>query len=354
MVMAIFTCPQFLTRAEEAKRPKVTRQEKEEALESARRNHVRLVIRNIERIQTTGLHILRAVTSRWSPAEQKARYPNYGVAAADTKTIKGVAEVFKIADKSHPFVLAVPETSPAQKAGLNQGDILLDFRSVKQVYERLSKSPETAEPIALNIRRGDQKLIVRVEPEFLAMDVQFTYQDDQVLNAVTFPTSATRPREQGRIQMYGGMMKLLQNDNELAVVLGHEVAHLTRGHLRMSKLMLRNALALGGLAVPGWGALAGQAVGTAVGARFSREDERSADYWGLLYAHAAGYDPAGGVVVWERMLSEAPSSKKGNLWSSHPTSPERMALAKKVADEIKAGQPPEPPPESAKNPEPKH
>jgi hypothetical protein len=54
------------------------------------------------------------------------------------------------------------------------------------------------------------------------------------------------------------------------------------------------------------------------------------------------------------MLSEAPSSKKGNLWSSHPTSPERMALAKKVADEIKAGQPPEPPPESAKNPEPKH
>ncbi len=134
----------------------------------------------------------------------------------------------------------------------------------------------------------------------------------------------------GKIAFYTGILANLKlNDDEVAMIMGHEVAHALLEHARerMAKsggteLLLRGGAALLGLGSLGDMAAAG--VSSLVSLKFGRDDESEADALGLVIAARAGYDPRSGVSLWQKM-SAATGGKAPPQWlSTHPAGTERI------------------------------
>lgn len=133
----------------------------------------------------------------------------------------------------------------------------------------------------------------------------------------------------GKIAFYYGILQQLQlNDAEVASIMGHEMAHALREHARerMGKTaatriganLLSSLLGLGGAgdALLGMGA-------QLLTLRFSREDESEADIVGMELAARAGYDPAAGVTLWQKML-QANKGAPPEFMSTHPAGDTRI------------------------------
>ncbi len=134
----------------------------------------------------------------------------------------------------------------------------------------------------------------------------------------------------GKIAFYSGILQKLQlTDDEVAMVMGHEVAHALREHARerMGKNAATNIGASVLSQVLGFGQL-GQTV-TNYGAQlltleFSREDESEADLVGMELAARAGFDPRAGVSLWKKM-GAANKGAPPQWLSTHPSSSNRIA-----------------------------
>jgi predicted Zn-dependent protease len=118
----------------------------------------------------------------------------------------------------------------------------------------------------------------------------------------------------GRIGFFTGILSSLKlTDDEVAAVMGHEIAHALREHSRekMAKQMGTNAVArIGGALVSGIFGIDPSITGTVasygaqfVGLKFSRDDEREADLVGLDISSRAGYDPRAGIALWRKMAA---------------------------------------------------
>jgi predicted Zn-dependent protease len=133
----------------------------------------------------------------------------------------------------------------------------------------------------------------------------------------------------GKIAFYYGILQKLQlNDDEVAAIMGHEVAHALREHARerMGKTaatrigagLLSSLLGLGGT---------GDALlnmgGQLLTLKFSREDETEADLVGLDLGARAGYDPGAGVTLWRKMTAASAGSPPQFL-STHPAGETRI------------------------------
>jgi predicted Zn-dependent protease len=144
-----------------------------------------------------------------------------------------------------------------------------------------------------------------------------------------------------RIVIELGMMRVAQRDEELALVIAHELAHNAMGH---SDAAATNAVlggALGLLADIALGvATNGVYVGTGyteigaeVGAEIhSVEFEQEADYVGMYILKRAGFPIGDAPDFWRRMAMESPDTIK--LRTTHPTSPERFVALKAAIAEI--------------------
>lgn len=140
----------------------------------------------------------------------------------------------------------------------------------------------------------------------------------------------------GKILLSSGMMELLRSDDELAMILGHELAHITQGHVArkaMNDALLSIGSGLVSAVFPGTG-VAIDAVGQLFLNHFNQEQELKADRVGLQYAADAGYAPWAGEVVMRRLAEEVPQSASAGFFSSHPSSVERASALKKVADRL--------------------
>jgi len=133
----------------------------------------------------------------------------------------------------------------------------------------------------------------------------------------------------GKIAFYMGILQELQlSDDEVAMVMGHEMAHALREHAReqMGKqYATRGAIELGaalfglgntGRTVAGLG-------GQLLTLKFGREDESEADLVGMDLAARAGYDPHAGVTLWQKMAS-ANKGAPPQWLSTHPSGPTRI------------------------------
>jgi len=133
----------------------------------------------------------------------------------------------------------------------------------------------------------------------------------------------------GKIAFFYGLLQNLQlTDDEVAMVMGHEMAHALREHAR-ERVGKTAATRIGASLISSLFGLgnAGDALlnmgSQLLTLKFSREDESEADLVGMELAARAGYDPRAGVSLWNKML-EANKSAPPQFMSTHPSGPTRI------------------------------
>ncbi len=150
--------------------------------------------------------------------------------------------------------------------------------------------------------------------------------DKEDVNAVSLPG--------GYIYVYKGLMDTIDNDDQLAGVIGHEVGHLTAKH-SMKKLQALygfTLLQLGAVSA-GEGQLAKglNSAFLAIFTEFSQEDELLADKLGIKYAQKAGYHPEGVAQFLKKLKEkeEKEPAKSYTYWRTHPYLSQRIAAVNK-------------------------
>jgi hypothetical protein len=232
-------------------------------------------------------------------------------------------------------VVSVVDGSPAAIAGIKNGDELMTFNNEPVptvgtpgwIGYFLKYNGERPVTIVLKRNGADQTLTVN---PVLACAIPINLEINQDANAFT---------DYKKIVIQTGLLRLTHNDADLAVFVGHELAHVTMGHYK-KQLINETAGAFSGAMIDGGFLLGGIYTGRAfsdylgkVGARaFSVDFEREADYVGAYYATRAGYDIAGTEQVWRAFSLEQPDSIR--IASTHPVTPIRFVQMKKVAEEI--------------------
>ncbi|MDR7306923.1 M48 family metallopeptidase [Rhodoferax saidenbachensis] len=134
----------------------------------------------------------------------------------------------------------------------------------------------------------------------------------------------------GKIAFYSGILqKLKLTDDEVAMVMGHEIAHALREHARermgknaatgLGASLLSQVLGLGqvGQTVTHYGA-------QLLTLKFGREDESEADLVGMELAARAGFDPRAGITLWQKMAA-ANKGAPPEWLSTHPSGNSRIA-----------------------------
>lgn len=161
-------------------------------------------------------------------------------------------------------------------------------------------------------------------PDAPAWDWEVNVIQSDQLNAFCMPG--------GKIMVYSGLITQLElTDAELANVLGHEIAHALREHVReqMSRALVAQGAIGVGAEVFGIGDSAANAAGMGyqalIATRFSRSDESEADRIGLELAARASFDPRAGITLWQKMTSASSGGKPPEFLSSHPADADRVA-----------------------------
>ena len=156
---------------------------------------------------------------------------------------------------------------------------------------------------------------------------EFNLVEDANVNAWCMPG--------GKVVVYTGILPVTKDENGLAVVMGHEIAHAIAEHgsERMSQELIRQ---MGGIALSValkdkpqetramW--LAAYGMGSEVGIMlpYSRMHESEADHMGLIFMAMAGYDPREAPVFWERMSANG-GPKPPEWLSTHPSGETRIS-----------------------------
>lgn len=242
-------------------------------------------------------------------------------------------------------LLHVIPGSPADAAGLKRGDRLISVNGFT--------IPDTKEAAAELGKRAQEWLkkpdaIVTVYARKTASGWQTATATVTPVKACDFPAflvmqeSLNAYADGKAIAIFRGMLRFA-NDNELAIVIGHELAHNFMGHIEAGQ---RNNV-LGTIAeiiaasrgVPTQGAL-----GTAIALAYSPAFEAEADYVGLYVLARAGIDIKEAPKFWRRMAAANPGgiSQRGMI-ASHPATSARFVALEKTVQEIEtkraAGQP---------------
>ena len=224
----------------------------------------------------------------------------------------------------------VPETgrrqiiisSPAEEA--QQG--LTAFAQIKQ-EEKISDNVMYSDQVT----RIGKRIAESVGRDLPHTKWEFVVFESDDINAFALPG--------GKVGVYTGLIKLVESDDELACVMGHEIAHVSSRHGAERMTAARGA-ALGGVVTEVaseksenkeiWRAAYG--VGATLGTlKFSRVHESEADAIGLRFAAGAGYDPRAAVVFWKKMAAANEGKAKPPEWlSTHPSDATRIANLEKM------------------------
>lgn len=223
----------------------------------------------------------------------------------------------------------VPETgrqsliliSPAEESAMGAQE----FAAIR-VKEKVSVNPEQNE----RVQRVGKRIAEAVGDDLPSAKWEFVVFDSKEVNAFALPG--------GKVGVYTGLLALAETDDELATVIGHEIAHVTARHgaERMTEML---GAALGAAVVEvaakdsskrdayrlGYGLLA-----TGATLKFSRSHETEADYIGLRYAAKAGYDPRASIDFWEKMAAKKQGGGMPEFLSTHPSDATRIAELKKA------------------------
>jgi predicted Zn-dependent protease len=219
-------------------------------------------------------------------------------------------------------LLASCESAPV--TGRNQLILVPEDQAAEmgaQAYEQIVSEADISDDSDLNAvvnEVGERITAVAEDPGF---DWEFTVFEDEAPNAFALPG--------GKVGVNTGLFDVAENEDQLAAVMAHEIAHAVAQHSneRMSRqLLLQAGLAGAGLAsdtVAQYGQLLAQAATLGVVLPFSREQEAEADQIGLIYMAKAGYDPRAAIELWENLQAYGGEGAPEFL-STHPSPGNRI------------------------------
>jgi len=237
------------------------------------------------------------------------------------------------------FLIVACQT--VQQTGRSQFIIVSESQELKlgdDAYkETLSKERlSTRKDWQAQLRRVGQRIAAVAEkPDY---KWEFSVIQGKEVNAFALPG--------GKVAFWEGIMPIAQDDNGIAVIMGHEVAHALARHgaERMSQAL--GAEALGQVLSTGVGkvspamrddVLKAYGLGATVGVLlpWGRTQESEADRIGLSLMAKAGYDPAAAVAFWERM-SKVAGDKPPEFLSTHPSDATRINQIKEWLPEARS------------------
>ncbi|MEO8600927.1 MAG: M48 family metallopeptidase [bacterium] len=161
-------------------------------------------------------------------------------------------------------------------------------------------------------------------------------------NLITAPEVNAWCMPGGKIAVYTGLIEKLRiTDDELAAVLGHEIAHALREHARErasqqvgTDLASAGAEILGSIyGIGGLGKIASTGLQLGIGLPNSRLHETEADRIGVELAARAGFDPRAAISLWQKM-AQAGSSAPPEFLSTHPSRESRMSDLTEYAQRV--------------------
>jgi predicted Zn-dependent protease len=234
-------------------------------------------------------------------------------------------------------------------SGVNRSQfMLLPAGSIAQMsaqsYQETLDAAQTNKTLNVNktmlnrVTRISNRLISQVgvfRPDAAKWDWQVNVEKNDALNAYCMPG--------GKIMVFSGLVeKINATDDELAAVIGHEIAHALREHgrERMSQAYVQQFGMQAILSLLGNGTAAAIASqGTQLGTQLffslpnSREQERESDRIGLELAARSGYNPNAAVTLWQKMAAQSQSAPPEFL-STHPASGNRINDLKALAPKV--------------------
>jgi predicted Zn-dependent protease len=209
-------------------------------------------------------------------------------------------------------------------------------RQLAQEVQRQSKLLD--DPIVVEyVNRLGQNLVRHSDAK-----VSFTFQvlDDRNVNAFALPG--------GYVFVNRGLIEIADEEDELAGAIAHEIAHVAARHMTRQATRSDLARLLGAparvLLGDRGGYAARQAAGMALPAAllsFGRNDESEADYLGVQYMYAAGYDPNGTISIFEKMetLQRRNPGAVSRLFATHPPDAQRIRKTQEEIERILPARP---------------
>jgi predicted Zn-dependent protease len=226
-------------------------------------------------------------------------------------------------------IVAACSTSPTGRGQIiYRSDSELAAESARDFAEMRASIPlETDRAVIDYVHCVATAIVDVLEPEYRELEWDMAIFDSQAVNAFAMPG--------GKIGVMVGILEAADNQDRLAAVLGHEVAHVTARHSneRASRSPVSSvgvqvaAILLGGghsgATYTAYEALnAGAELGIML--PFSRGQESEADIIGLEYMARAGFDPRESVALWVNMSGDDEGSKAAEFMSTHPSSESRI------------------------------
>ena len=220
----------------------------------------------------------------------------------------------------------------AADGNLLAGDILLAIDDIRigsgaAALDNIQRAVAKALPgfpIRIDLLRDGMAMTKALIPD-RSCAYPVRYLQDSALNAYA---------DGNAVYVTAGMMRFAESDQELAVVLGHELAHNAEHHVDAKQANVGIGLIFDILAA-GAGIDTG-GVFSEVGAKsYSQDFESEADYIGLYYLARAGVPIEQAAHFWRRMAAENPDSIRGSYQSTHPSTAQRFTQLDKAATEIR-------------------
>lgn len=206
---------------------------------------------------------------------------------------------------------------------LSQAEVIPDNDPRSKRVAAIGNKIKVATENFLN-KKGHSKRLVGFEWEFKTVE-------DQVVNAWCMPG--------GKVCVYTGILDLAKSDDELAVIMGHEIAHAVarHGNERMSQQLLVNGV--GSILAPQDTTQVSIFQTVFMGSatlgmlKYGRNHETESDKLGLVFMKLAGYKPEAAITFWEKMAANGGAGVP-EIFSTHPSDERRIADLKEFLKEI--------------------
>jgi len=229
----------------------------------------------------------------------------------------------------------IPVTSMSRLRGLG-GDARQFDQQSKLQYDQMLNEAHKKDAVAtdknaqlIRLRAIAKRLIpftARWNPDAASWKWEVNLLNSPTVNAFCMPG--------GRIAFYNGILtKLNLTDDEVAMVMGHEIAHALREHARKqagkntaTSVVARIAGAIGSAYLgtdPRLGDAVAGAAAKGLALSYSRDDETEADLVGMDLAARAGFDPRAGIALWQKM-GAVNKNQPLSFLSTHPSGKDRI------------------------------